>query len=697
TPSSHIFVTAQLFGILISSLSGVYSDESIGKVFKENRNLKVLPCDDFYQFSCGNYLKNSIIVDEDLRIDVGTQVERKILESLKHGLENNVKYNVPGFLRKLAQYYGACNNEGRINKNSNDEFRKLTKKLGGWPVLEKTWNQNNFDWRETIYRLSENGLPHNYLLNVNFKPDVRFVNRRIIAIIETPVQISPSKLSNGWQEERVKEYYEYLIELAVALGAERSRAKEQLQHSVEFEVNIAKLRVEHNSLPEPKGLYLTLRDVQKLCPNINWIKFLKNVLSPPMTLDESTQIIITGQDFLRKYCALISQQPQQVLANYLFSKIAIILSEQLNSRVRLISHEFSNGDTEHLIDQPPPRWKRCIEMAKAQMPLAAGALFVQNYFDKNAKAAAQEIVNYIVKSFRQTLIKVTWMSPETKRKAIEKLDHMKWLIAYPDQLLNNEALDTYYDNLVLDSKSYLSSEMGLNIFNKEIEKEKLKRPMDKSDWTTAFGDVTQVNARYLTTENTFIISAGILHGNFFKATNPRYVNFAGIGSVIGHEIMHGFDLVGRQFDKDGTYNNWWDKTSENQFLEKTKCYLNHYTILASYARLGTKEIGSMDENIADVEGVRQAYLAYELWRKDHITEQPLDELKKTTPQQLFWTTYANTYCSWQWPKYNLPANTFHANNHLRVNGPISLIPQFSLDHQCKNTNYMHFERKCTIW
>ncbi|KAJ8667858.1 hypothetical protein QAD02_009521, partial [Eretmocerus hayati] len=520
-----------------------------------------------------------------------------------------------------------------------------------------------------------------------------------------PFMLPSRELAEGWGHPRVIAYHNFLVDSAVTLGAAREQADKEFKQTVDFEIDLAKYAVEHDAKPEPKGYYVTIGELQRLCPAVpKWVDFLRNILSLKslgVKLRSSTVIAVTAHEYIRKLCVRISHTEPHIMANYLFSRIATQLSEHINSQMVINQHNFMHQHKKDLVNPVPPRWERCIYMARMKMPLAIGSLFVREVFDRNLKNVAQEIVNYIIKSFRQSFLRANWMSAYTKSKAIEKLDSMESLVAYPEEMLVDKKMNDFYKKLNLGLESSLQNDVKLSTFMFEAALERLGTPHNRLDWTQAYEDLTLVNAHYKPRENAFVISAGILHGYFSRASNPKYVLFGGIGSVIGHEIMHGFDNNGRLLDKDGVDNNWWDANSQQNYLTRANAYWSRYQHLASSVRLEERDIGNINENIADVEGLKQAYRAYKLWCEDHpneleLTERSLPELSFSSSKQLFWMTYANTYCSWQWPMHRPRSDYTHANNHLRVLGPATIIREFREDFKCPSQN-TDFDYASNIW
>lgn len=205
-----------------------------------------------------------------------------------------------------------------------------------------------------------------------------------------------------------------------------------------------------------------------------------------------------------------------------------------------------------------------------------GALYVRKFFNDKSKQHAIEIVENIRGSFIDMLQKVDWMDQRTKNAAIAKANSLIAHIAYPEELMNDTKLEEYYKDLEMDDDQYLLNALRLNQFKTRQIIEELNRPVDKNEWLT-HSTPAMTNAFYSALENSIQFPAGILQGQFLNEDRPNYINYGTIGQIIGHEITHGFDDLGRQFDQNGNLHDWWDPETKQKFLNKTKCIIDQYS------------------------------------------------------------------------------------------------------------------------
>ncbi|KAJ8664447.1 hypothetical protein QAD02_006109 [Eretmocerus hayati] len=681
------------------------SCKETGKSITQNLDWSVQPCQDFYKFACGNYMASNDIVVGEQKTDLKAQIREEIRIKLRDSIERITPAD-PEFLQKLSGYYYTCINEEKINKNSLEEFIKVTSKLGGWPVLTNSWHNSNFDWKQLMFNFRMAGLPYTMFVNVRYMPEITGMLGNVIHMDEAVLEIPPGVLVKGLRSKGIKAYFDFMVNIASLFGVDRKQGRSQLIDTLHFEIELAKISLELNQkrYSSQTAHRATIRDLSKQCPSIDWLDYLTRILGPtkPLNLDDTVIILVPG--YISKFCALMKRTRSETLANYAFWKALFSLVDHLNSDIRHATDVFYSEYTGQPIAPKFPRWKECVNLVRENMHLAAGALFVREHFDRENKKYAEDIIKSIRQSFRDILQEVSWMSPSTKKAAILKLDEMDSLIGYPGELLIDERLDSFYKNLVISSKSLLLNGLNMNYFETKLQHLRLRHKFSELEWTYEFGDATSVNAAYRQQDNTFMILAGILQGKYLSAANSQYMNFANIGSVIGHEMMHAFDELGHQFDHNGKLCNWWDCVSQKIFMKKTQCFIDQYNALGISNNIPVDGALSVGENIADNVGVKLAYLAYERWQNEHGQEPghlKSGDKRSTNlnSKQLFWLSYANTFCSSnqeQEGQKRIPPGIY-APERLRVNVPLANSVEFARDFGCPAGSLMNPTSKCDVW
>ncbi|KAF5287391.1 hypothetical protein FQA39_LY15929 [Lamprigera yunnana] len=658
------------------------------------------PCQDFYKFACGRFVKNTVIPDDTPIISSFTIIYEKVLQQLRTVLEELLHRDDDKPFGVLKKFYGACMNVTEIDGSGRNVTKNILKKLGGWPVLEgKSWKEENFDWKHSMYQFRKVGIPTNSLITLYPGTNIRNSSQYIIICDQAKLGLDREHLVKGFNEKIVKAYYNYLIDLATILGAQKVTAKKELKDSVMFEISLAKITLSN----EQRRNYSTLTNVVSILgakqqfPIIPWTEYIQNLTNDPnIVITELEEIDIRVPQFLIDLNKLLKRTPKRVVANYIMSQVLCRLVPYSTTQMRLKKLEFSKAF--YGIVQMKPRWRECAEHANTALKVATGALYIRNYFDNESKISANTLVHYLRSEFFDILRKVSWMDNDTRREAENKLSKMVANVGYPSELMDNKKIRKHYKNLNFTSNTFV--EMALNIykFYEDGAYRQLRRKVNKTDWRR-FSSAADVNAYYNQENNGIQLPAGILQEVFFDSKRPNYLNFGSMGFIIGHEITHGFDDMGRQYNEDGDLEDWWKNETAQAFLSHTQCIINQYSnYTCPDVNLKINGVNTQGETIADNGGVKEAYLAYRNWVLRNGVESLLPGLKYTT-QQLFWIALANVFCSKGRPEYLTQEilTDVHPPSNIRLLGMISNCKRFGHDFNCKLGSPMNPCHKCRIW
>jgi neprilysin len=346
-----------------------------------------------------------------------------------------------------------------------------------------------------------------------------------------------------------------------------------------------------------------------------------------------------------------------------------------------------------------PRLQQCFDITDSSFfSKAVSSLYVRKYFNEEIKTKVLQTVSYIRNAFEEMLKKNAWMDVKTKANALQKLHKMAQMIGYADQYLNNSKIEEYYATwpAEIDEKKYFESTLKIRFAAKERELKLLDSTVD--DWPEAT-EPAVVNAVYSLFFNKIFIPAAILQGDFFNSSLPQYMNYGGIGTIIGHEITHGFDNNGSERDGDGTLRDWWDPATKAEFIKRMQCIIDQYSnFVEPLTQLNLNGNLTQGENVADIGGVRQAYRAYVQWSKENPKEPKLPGLD-FTPQQMFWIANGQIWCGVDQEEAlrdNI-ANDEHSIGRFRVNGPFSDLKEFADDFKCSSGTKMNPPNKCEVW
>jgi predicted metalloendopeptidase len=335
-----------------------------------------------------------------------------------------------------------------------------------------------------------------------------------------------------------------------------------------------------------------------------------------------------------------------------------------------------------------PRWKRCIQLEDIELGEALGQEYVKRTFGQEGKQRTLEMVSYLEKALGQDIQKLDWMSPVTKERAMEKLHAITNKIGYPERWKDYSTVSISRDDAIGNSRR-------ANQFEFHRDLNKIGKPVDRLEW---FITPPTVNAYYDPQMNNINFPAGILQPPFFMREGDDAVNFGAIGSVIGHELTHGFDDEGRQFDKDGNLNNWWTKDDEQKFNQRAQCMVKQYDAIEAVPGVHLNGKLTLGENLADLGGLWLAWLAWQ----DKAEAAHLDMNAKVdgyTPEQRFWVAYAQQWCTQTRPEQlRTQAQTNpHAPDEYRTNSVLQDLPEFAKSFNCKKDAKMVSPNPCRVW
>ncbi|XP_047105420.1 neprilysin-2-like [Schistocerca piceifrons] len=662
----------------------------------------VEPCDDFYQYACGNYLRTTNIPDDKSVVSTFLALREELQEKLRNAIEEEeTQAVVPRSLQLARNLHTACTNKKRIESRGLEPLQRVLKdELGGWPAVEgDSWDETSFDWLHSIYRFRRAGFSIDYFIKFQVKRDVRNSTQRYMHLDQASLGLSREFLLKGLSDKRVDAYYQYQVDLAVLLGAERTRAERELRQSLEFEIALANMSLPKEARQDQTRLYnpRTVEQLQRDHPSVPWLECLRALLPPHVTVSGDEVLVVAVPSYLKSLEALLSHTPKRVAANYVMWRAAMAAVPYMTQELRGRQFEYQAALTGRR--EREFRWKECLSIVTRRLGLSVGAIYVRRYFNKAAKEAALEMVGDIRREFLRTLRQLDWMDEGTRKKALEKAKSMVAHIAYPDELLDDRKLDHFYEKLEINPTLYLESMLNVTKFLTNYTFSQLRQPINKTEWI--IHKTTDVNAAYDPAENSIEIPAGILQGVFFSADRPKYMNYGAIGILIGDRITAGFIGEGRQFDKNGNLVDWWDPVTRDKFLKKAECLISQYgNYTEEQTGLHLNGVNTLERNTADNGGLVLAYGAYlALERRSGRPEPRLPALSGLSPRQMFWVSAAQNWCCKYRTKTMIEFITtgVHSPDNFRVLGPLSNRPEFAEDFACPLGSRMNPLEKCQVW
>jgi putative endopeptidase len=634
------------------------------------------PCDDFYQFAMGGWMKSNTIPAEYSSWGSFTVLRDKNLAGMRTILESAANSGAAhgSNTQKIGDFYASCMDTAAVDA------------AGGKPLAADLAAVAAIQDRKGLD--SEIARLHREATNVAFgfgaTPDFKN-SSQMIAIAHQGGLGMPDRdyyLRDDGKSKQLREgYLEHVQRMFELAGDAPDTAAGEARTVMALETSLAKASRTRVELRDPEKNYnkMTLAELKRLTPGWSWEAYMEALGSPAVA-----EINIGQPDFFKELDHQLSLTPladwKVYLRWHVIHNAAPALSESFVQENFNFYGKQLSGTTEL-----QPRWKRCAQAANQNLGEALGQIYVQKYFPPEAKARAKEMVNNLIAALRSDIPTLSWMGPDTKTQALAKLEAFNVKIGYPDKWRD-------YSKLAIDRGSYLGNVRRSQEFEENRELEKIGKPVDRSEWGMT---PPTVNAYYNATFNEIVFPAGILQPPFYDPNADDAVNYGGMGAVIGHEISHGFDDRGSQFDGQGNLRNWWTTDDRKNFDERGQCIVDQFN---SYeAEPGLHQNGKLvlGESIGDLGGLSIAYAAYQ---KSIEGRRPKD-IDGFTPEQRFFLGWAQVWGTNQRAEAaRLQTNTDpHPLARFRGNGPISNLEVFAKAFGCKKGDQMVREKSCKIW
>jgi endothelin-converting enzyme/putative endopeptidase len=478
-----------------------------------------------------------------------------------------------------------------------------------------------------------------------------------------------------------KQYLEHVAAMLSLGGTPQPSSAAGGEAVMRLETALAKAAYDAVTRRDPVKNYhkMTTAELQALTPAFNWAPYLKAAGAPAFRA-----IDVTEPEFMKNFNAVITGTPLDDLKTYLRWQATRTAAPLLSSAFVNENFRFY-GKTLQGAPELRPRWRRCVQNTDRDLGEALGQAFVTQSFGAQAKAETLTMVNGIESALEQDIKALTWMSDATKQRALAKLHAVSNKIGYPDRWRS-------YGELRIVRDDALGNRLRANAFEFQRDVNKIGRAVDKNEW---FMTPPTVNAYYDAAQNNINFPAGILQPPFFNAAADPAVNFGAAGAVIGHELTHGFDDQGRQFDSAGNLNDWWTPEDGKAFDERASCLVNQYSNFTAVEDVKVNGKLTLGENTADSGGLRialMAYLAGEAGRERATID-------GFTPEQRVFLGFGQIWCESRRPEFErvLTQTDPHSPSRFRVNGVVSNMPEFQKAFSCKADAPMVRQNACRVW
>jgi len=477
-----------------------------------------------------------------------------------------------------------------------------------------------------------------------------------------------------------KAYVEHVERMLVLVGFDKKTAAKAAEQVLEAETEIAKVSKTNVERRDPKKLYnlLSRNDLGKKAPQFPWDNYFK-----ALGIGDAKQVNVTSTAYFEGTDKRLTPIRPDVwtgdLAYHVGRATADLLSKQFVDEAFTLRKLLTGQKA------PKPRFKRCIASTNRALGEIVAQPFVVKYFGGESKRAAEQMVQQISNAFASEVKALEWMDEKTRNKALEKLKSMEYLIGYPAKWRS-------YDFKV-DRKTFATNALAAYAFEQKRIMAKIGKPVDRGEWVM---NPPEVNAGYEASRNQIIFPAGIMQPPFYDVKAASYVNYGAIGMVIGHELTHGFDDEGSQFAGNGNLENWWQPEVMQKFQDKTSCVSAQYS---KYEALPGRNVDgelTLGENIADLGGLKLAFMAYRQSRQGAASMTVADGF---TEDQQFFLAAGQAWCAKGTDEMMsmLVQTDPHSPPKFRINGSVSSMPEFAQAFSCSEGSPMRPAKACAVW
>jgi len=638
------------------------------------------PCTDFYQYACGNWSKLHPIPSDAPYSDQFYNLDQYNRQVLRNILVRAAKTDSArdANTQKIGDYYAGCLDDSAIQ-------------VKGFSVLRPELDR--IDHLTSKSQLPEL-LAHFQLINVDAflgfgsQQDFQDATKTVAVASQSGIGL-PEKdyyLRTGAKDEEIrKQYVQHVTNVLKLIGEPDAQAATDAQAIMKLETALAKVSLDVTAQREPHNVYhwMPKKDLRALAPVLNWDQLFASTGSPAFA-----ELNVAEPDFFKGLNDIIAQTDLAVIKPYLRWHLA----ESLPGTVlpKALDDEKFDFYGRKLVGTPEQeaRWKRCVRSTDGALPEALGKAYVEEQFPASSKERAVAIIHDIEAAMDRDLSSLDWMSPETKARAREKLHLIANKVGYPDKWRD-------YSKLEIVRGDAFGNTLRATEFESHRQLAKIGKPVDRNEWITS---TPTVNAFYNPSMNDINFPAGVLQPAFFDSKQPDSVNYGHIGLFMGHEITHGFDDQGRQFDGHGNLKDWWTKEDADKFTSKSQCLVDEYAkFVVGDTHLNGKL--TLGENTADNGGLRLAYMAFIARAAQEGIDQKSKSTDGYTPAQQFFIGFAQDWCSdWRPELERLIATTDpHSPDRFRTNGVLVNMREFSDAFSCKIGQAMAPAKACRIW
>lgn len=635
----------------------------------------VSPCQNFYQFACGDWLKNNPIPPDQSTWGRFSELHERNQGLLRDILETSAaKTTRSAVEQKIGDYFSSCMDEKAIEANGIASLRPML------DPIDKLTDKKQLT--SELIRLHPSGV--NAMFSLGSSQDLKKADE-VIAWLDQGGLGLPERdyyfKEDAKSVEIRKAYVAHIAKMFELAGEKQPDAVAKAGTVMKLETALAKGHLDITSRRDPNKLYhrVTVKELVALAPSVAWPEYLPAVGAGQPSLN------VAVPEFFKALEEQINTAPLSDWKTYLRWHI-------LHNAAPLLPPSFVNenfvfyGKILTGAKELRPRWKRCVQFVDSDLGEALGQKYVEMTFGEQGKERTMAMVKALGKALETDIGTLDWMTPATKKRALDKLHSITDKIGYPETWRNYSALD-------IKAGDAIGNSFRSNRFEFRRQMDKIGKPVDKKEW---YMTPSTVNAYYDPQNNNINFPAGILQPPFFDNKLDDAVNLGAIGAVIGHELTHGFDDEGGRFDAKGNLDNWWTEKDLKEFESRTKCVAKQYAGYTAVDDLKLNGELTLGENVADNGGLRIAHMAL----IDMIAGKTQKKIDNFTPEQRLFLGWGQIWCeNTRDEARRLRAQTNpHSPGMWRVNGTVSNMPEFQKAFACTTGDSMvRGGNACRVW
>ncbi len=631
------------------------------------------PCNDFYQFACGGWLASHPLPPDRPRYGRFEELQDRN-DAILHDILEAAAKAPAGANRQIGDYYASCMDEPGIEKKGLSPAKADLDRIAAAGSASELPAPAAF----------LHGIGTQAFFSFGALPDFKDA-AQVIATAGQGGMGLPDRdyyLKTDENSTKLREaYVQHVARMQQLAGSTPDAAAREAQAVVRVETALARRALDRVSRRVPANLYhkMSLEEAVKLVPAFNLAAYLRALDAPPVR-----SINLTEPEFMKALNDVVASTPLADLKTYL-------RWQYLHANAALLPKAFVDenfafyGKMLTGAQEQRDRWKRCVTYTDGDLGEALGKAYVERTFGAEGKARTLAMVQAIEAALGRDIQSLAWMSDQTKQQAEAKLRGVANKIGYPDRWRD-------YSSLRIARGDALGNSLRANTFEFRRQLGKIGKPVDKAEWGMT---PPTVNAYYNPFENNINFPAGILQPPFFNKTADDAVNFGAAGAVVGHELTHGFDDQGRQFDAQGNLRDWWTPEDGKAFEERAACVANQYSGYTAVADVKVNGRLTLGENVADNGGLRLGWMAL----METLKQKPLTAADGFPPEQRFFIGWAQMWCENRSDAVaRLHAQTNpHAPGQYRTNGVVSNFPEFQKAFSCGAEGKMVNAPTCRVW